>query len=91
VKEKRLRTQGLTAIVAHSERYRFFTKDPARLRALVAAGAWLQVTVDSLLGNYGQDPQASGEALLRAYAEAVLATDTPTSCPDGVFLAPIAT
>jgi protein-tyrosine phosphatase len=70
-----LRTQGLTAIVAHPERQRFFAEDRQRLRALVAAGAWLQITVDSLLGNHGREPQASGEELLRVYPEAVLATD----------------
>jgi protein-tyrosine phosphatase len=70
-----LRTQGMTPIIAHPERHGFFAEDPGKLRALVAAGAWLQITVDSLLGNHGRDPEASGEALLRAYAEAVLATD----------------
>jgi protein-tyrosine phosphatase len=70
-----LRTQGMTAIVAHPERHRFFAKDPGRLRTLVAAGAWLQITVDSLLGNHGLDPKALGEELLRVYPEAVLATD----------------
>jgi protein-tyrosine phosphatase len=49
--------------------------DAARLGALVEAGAWLQVTVDSLLGRHGPAPQASGEELLRTYAEVVLATD----------------
>jgi protein-tyrosine phosphatase len=70
-----LRMQGMTPIVAHPERHRFFTDDPGRLRALVAAGAWLQITVDSLLGNHGRDPEAAAEELLRAYPEAVLATD----------------
>ncbi|HEY7423097.1 MAG TPA: CpsB/CapC family capsule biosynthesis tyrosine phosphatase [Gemmataceae bacterium] len=70
-----LRTQGLTPIVAHPERHHFFAEDPGRLQALVAAGAWLQITVDSLLGNHGRDPQASGEELLRTYPDAVLATD----------------
>ena len=41
----------------------------------VDAGAWLQITVDSLLGNHGPDPAASGEELLRTYPDAVLATD----------------
>ena len=50
-------------------------KEPALLQALVEAGAWVQVTVDSLLGNHGPDPKMSGEALLRAYPDAVLATD----------------
>jgi protein-tyrosine phosphatase len=70
-----LRARGMTPIVAHPERHHFFADDPARLRALVGAGAWLQITVDSLLGNHGRDPAASGEALLRAYPDAVLATD----------------
>jgi protein-tyrosine phosphatase len=70
-----LRGRGMTPIVAHPERHGFFRDDPARLRALVAAGAWLQVTVDSLLGNHGPAPRSAGEELLRAYPEAVLATD----------------
>jgi protein-tyrosine phosphatase len=70
-----LRERGCTPILAHPERYGFFSKDPARLRALVDAGAWLQVTVDSLLGNHGPAPREAGEALLRIYSEAVLSTD----------------
>jgi protein-tyrosine phosphatase len=70
-----LRAQGMTPIVAHPERHRFFADDPAKLRALVAAGAWLQITVDSLLGNHGPSPEASGEQLLRTHSDVVLATD----------------
>jgi protein-tyrosine phosphatase len=70
-----LRAQGTTPIVAHPERHGFFQDDPDRLRALVEAGAWLQVTVDSLLGNHGSAPQSSGERVLQAYPEVVLATD----------------
>jgi protein-tyrosine phosphatase len=61
--------------VAHPERHAFFAENPSRLRVLAEAGAWLQITVDSLLGNHGAAPQATGEELLRTYAEAVLATD----------------
>jgi protein-tyrosine phosphatase len=70
-----LHRQGMTPIVAHPERQRFFEERPKRLRALVEAGAWLQVTVDSLLGNHGPAPQLFGEKLLQSYSEAVLATD----------------
>jgi protein-tyrosine phosphatase len=70
-----LHRHGMTPIVAHPERQRFFEEKPKRLRALVEAGAWLQVTVDSLLGNHGPAPQSFGEELLRSYSEAVLATD----------------
>jgi protein-tyrosine phosphatase len=70
-----LRARGMTAIVAHPERHRFFAEHPERLQALVAAGAWLQITVDSLLGNHGRDPETSGEKLLRVFPDVVLATD----------------
>jgi protein-tyrosine phosphatase len=70
-----LRGRGTTPIIAHPERHGFFTNDPGRLRALVEAGAWLQVTVDSLLGNHGPAPQSFGPSLLRTYPDAVLATD----------------
>jgi protein-tyrosine phosphatase len=70
-----LRERGTTPIIAHPERHGYFTDDPGRLRVLVEAGAWLQVTVDSLLGNHGPAPQSSGEVLLRTYPDAVLATD----------------
>jgi protein-tyrosine phosphatase len=77
-----LRQRGVTPIVAHPERHGFFRDDPARLRALVDAGAWVQVTVDSLLGNHGRSPRSAGEELLGAYPEAVLATDAhnPRRC-----------
>ena len=70
-----LHGQGMTPVVAHPERQSFFEEKPKRLRALIEAGAWLQVTVDSLLGNHGPAPQSFGETLLRSYSEAVLATD----------------
>lgn len=70
-----LRGQGTTPIIAHPERHSFFTDDPGRLRALVDAGAWLQITVDSLLGNHGPSPMSSGEGLLRTYSNTILATD----------------
>jgi protein-tyrosine phosphatase len=70
-----LRRRGVRPIVAHPERHGFFHDEPARLRALVEAGAWLQVTVDSLLGNHGPAPRAAGEELVGAYPAIVLATD----------------
>src|SRR5207245_2881551 len=70
-----LRERGMTPIVAHPERHGYFREDPGRLRALVEAGAWLQVTVDSLLGSHGPAARPAAEELLRTYPAAVLATD----------------
>ena len=71
-----LRDHGTTPILAHPERHGFFRDDSERLRELIAAGAWIQVTVDSLLGNFGPEAQQNGEELLRSHPEAVLATDS---------------
>jgi protein-tyrosine phosphatase len=67
--------RGMTPIVAHPERYKFFRDVPARLQAVVDAGAWFQVTVDSLLGNHGEMPAAFGDEIVERYPEVVLATD----------------
>jgi protein-tyrosine phosphatase len=71
-----LRAQGTTPIIAHPERHGYFRDAPERLAALVAAGAWIQITVDSLLGNHGADAAEAAGDMLQAYPEAVLATDT---------------
>jgi len=70
-----IREQNMTPILAHPERYEYFWKDPAKLQALVDAGAWVQVTVDSLLGNHGPSPKLAGEAMLWQHPDAILATD----------------
>jgi protein-tyrosine phosphatase len=70
-----LRQHEMRPIIAHPERHDFFRDDPPRLRGLADAGAWLQITVDSLLGNHGSASRTAGEKLLREYTEVVLATD----------------
>src|SRR5262249_32289524 len=77
-----LRARGTTPTLAPPERHHSLRDGAARLRALVDAGAWLQITVDSLLGNHGARPEAAGWELLQTYPEAVLATDAhgPRRC-----------
>jgi len=70
-----LQDRGTVAVLAHPERFDYLQKDFGRLSALVDAGAWLQITVDSLLGNHGASSQAAGETMLRAFPDAVLASD----------------
>lgn len=71
-----LRERGTTPILAHPERYGYFKQDPDRLCALVEAGAWLQVSVASLLGGHGDWAREWGEEILAAYPDAILSTDT---------------
>lgn len=67
--------RGMTPIIAHPERIDYLAAEPALLDSMVEAGAWLQVTVDSLLGNHGRDPAIAGNAILRKHVNAVLASD----------------
>jgi protein-tyrosine phosphatase len=67
--------KDVTPIIAHPERMEYFAKAPEYLESMVSAGAWLQVTVDSLLGNHGQHPREYGEQYLRRFPNSVLATD----------------
>lgn len=66
---------GMTPIIAHPERHDYFRVEPNLLPPLIDAGAWVQITVDSLLGNFGPDAKQFGEAFLRKHPAAVLATD----------------
>lgn len=70
-----LKKRGTTPILAHPERHGFFANDFGRLRELVEAGAWIQVSVDSLLGRNGEDAKTAGEQFLREFPDAVLASD----------------
>jgi protein-tyrosine phosphatase len=70
-----IRARGMTPIIAHPERFDYFWEDPARVDRLVEAGAWVQITVDSLLGNHGPSPLLAGGEMLQKHHEAVLATD----------------
>jgi protein-tyrosine phosphatase len=67
--------KGTTPIVAHPERHSYFRDKLERLGALIDAGAWFQITVDSLLGNHGAQARVAGEQLLRTFPDAVLASD----------------
>jgi protein-tyrosine phosphatase len=77
-----LMERGTRTIVAHPERHDYLRNDPDRLRALMAAGAWIQITVDSLLGKNGPAAAAAGETFLAEFPAAVLATDAhnPARC-----------
>ena len=67
--------QNMQPIIAHPERFDYMWENPDLLNLLVDAGAWVQVTVDSLLGNHGLSPSAAGEEILQQYPLAILATD----------------
>lgn len=71
-----LRDQGMTPLIAHPERQSFLVEEPGRLASLVEAGAWLQLTVDSLLGCHGDLALELAQEVLATFDEIVLATDS---------------
>jgi protein-tyrosine phosphatase len=71
-----LRDHGTLPIIAHPERHEYFRQTPIRLRELVESGAWIQITVDSLLGNFGPNSLRAGLEFLSTYDDAVLASDS---------------
>jgi protein-tyrosine phosphatase len=70
-----LLARGIIPIIPHPERHIFFRKQPELITNLVEAGAWTQVSVDSLLGNNNQEAQEYANRLIDANHVHTLATD----------------
>jgi protein-tyrosine phosphatase len=70
-----LRARGITPIIPHPERHWFFRDNPELLAALIEAGAWTQVSVDSLLGKNNEEAQNFSEWLIARGWLHTLATD----------------
>jgi protein-tyrosine phosphatase len=68
--------QGTIPIIAHPERHQYLTEDPCKLQSMTDAGAWIQITVDSLLGNHGAAARFASHRLVRQIPNAVLSTDS---------------
>jgi protein-tyrosine phosphatase len=70
-----LNERGIQSIMTHPERHRYLAPMPERIEAWVEAGAVLQITAGSLLGEFG--PSANKEAwrLVHAGLVSLVATD----------------
>lgn len=67
--------RGTTMIIPHPERHPFFRENPELLTNLIQAGAWTQVSVDSLLGKNSDEAKAFAEWLVNQDYAHTLATD----------------
>jgi protein-tyrosine phosphatase len=67
--------RGITPLVAHPERNPEVQDRPARLEALVEAGALVQVTAASLDGRLGRVPQSTAKRLLELGLVHTLSSD----------------
>jgi protein-tyrosine phosphatase len=70
-----LKERGVKAIVPHPERHWFFRENPQLLISLIEAGAWTQVSVDSLLGKNNEDARKFSEWMVEQDLLHTLATD----------------
>jgi protein-tyrosine phosphatase len=70
-----LKSRGIQVIMTHPERHRYMHEAHDQVAAWVAAGAVVQVTAGSLLGDFG--PRANDDAwrLLHAGLVSLIATD----------------
>jgi len=60
----RFRASGGVPVLAHPERTDEFIRKPARMRAVVAAGALVQITAESLTGGAGKRVRRTARAFL---------------------------
>jgi protein-tyrosine phosphatase len=70
-----LATRGYEVVLAHPERNANVQEQPERLRPLVEAGVWVQLTAASIDGRLGRRPEACAHALLDARLAHVIASD----------------
>jgi protein-tyrosine phosphatase len=70
-----MRLAGLQVLLAHPERIRYFQDDVRRYAALVAQGAFGQITTGSVLGLFGEDVETFSEELVRKRLVHVVASD----------------
>jgi protein-tyrosine phosphatase len=70
-----LLARGVTPIIPHPERHIFFRKQPEIITQLVNAGAWTQVSVDSLRGLNSPEALDYANKLIDANHVHTLATD----------------
>ncbi|MCE5248405.1 capsular biosynthesis protein, partial [bacterium] len=60
-----LRVAGITPVLAHPERIRWFQEDLARLESAIRLGALGQMTGSSLVGDFGRTIAALAETMVR--------------------------
>ncbi len=67
--------RDIQPILAHPERIAAVQRDPFSLAPLVRSGALVQLTAQSLTGDFGPEPQECAETLLRHQLAHIIASD----------------
>ncbi|MFQ5963870.1 MAG: tyrosine-protein phosphatase [Candidatus Scalinduaceae bacterium] len=71
-----LKLLGIVSIISHAERITMFQRNPKIVEQLVKSGALVQVTAQSLLGNFGSRERKCVERLLKHKMVHFIASDT---------------
>jgi protein-tyrosine phosphatase len=71
----RLKLAGVTPVIAHPERIRWFQEDADRLETLVRAGALAQVTGSSLEGTFGSRVKSITRSMMERGCIHLIASD----------------
>ncbi len=70
-----LRLKGLQPVLAHPERYNYYTSNPAQYERFIDLGCLLQVNILSLLGYYGEAAKHTAQNLLKKNLVSFAGTD----------------
>ncbi|MCF8331806.1 MAG: capsular biosynthesis protein [Bacteroidales bacterium] len=70
-----IQTAGYRVILAHAERYRFWSRKHEKYQQMIDRGVHLQLNLLSLTGYYGKDVQKTAEWLLDNQMYSVIGTD----------------
>ena len=80
------RLQGLIPIITHPERNPSVIRDPEKLFSLLARNVYVQITGDSLTGNFGHQIQECAFYLLKKGAVHFIASDAHSEIVRGPVL-----
>ncbi|MGZ1130630.1 CpsB/CapC family capsule biosynthesis tyrosine phosphatase [Lactobacillus delbrueckii subsp. bulgaricus] len=73
-----LSCEGITPVIAHSERNAQIIDEPQRLYKLVEDGGLAQVTATSLVGAFGEQVQRTAKEFVKCSLVQVVASDAHT-------------
>lgn len=88
-KLQQLLAEGYTPIVAHPERYGFFTEDKSAMYRLKETGALLQINKGSLMGRFGHRALVSADRMLRHRQADFVASDAHSQYSRTPYLADV--
>lgn len=60
-----LQVKGITPVIAHPERYKYFIKEPEKINKLINEGYLFQLNSGSIAGKFGEDVKKTAQLFLK--------------------------